>query len=84
MLWAKTKSTAVVQSSNHLARDVHSFHELLGIEADPRSWEAKQLGAVGKVGAQAIQGTKDAAPFAGAVAGLVAVAVAGVKARDQE
>jgi hypothetical protein len=84
MLWAKTKSTAVVQSSNHLARDVHSFHELLGIEADPRSWEAKQLGAVGKVGAQAIQGTKDAAPYAGAVAGLVAVAVARVKAHDQE
>ncbi len=58
--------------------------QLLGIEAHPRSWEAKQLGAVGKVGAQAIQGTKDAAPYAGAVAGLVAVAVARVKADDQE
>ncbi len=79
MIWTRTRSTAVVQSGNHLAVDVHHFHVLLGIEADPRSWEAKQLGRVANLGSQAIQKTKDGAPFAAAAVTLAGIAAAGKK-----
>lgn len=81
MVWTRDKSIAVIQSSNDLARGIHDFHGLLGIEADPRSWEARELGPVVKVGAHAIQGTKDAAPVAAAVVGLASLAAARKKAR---
>lgn len=83
LVWTRTKSLEVVQAGNHVARGVDDFHELLGIEADPRSWAARQLGPVVEKGAQAIQGTKDAAPYAAAVVGLVGLAAAGKKAQDQ-
>lgn len=83
MGWARTKSTAVVESGNHLAGGVHDFHESLGIEADPRSWEAKQLRRAADLGSQAIQKTKDGAPYAAAVVTLASAAAAGKKFQDQ-
>lgn len=61
MLLNWTKARAVVQSGNHVAAGVHDFHELLGIESVPRSWEVRQLEPAAEVGAQAIQTTKDKA-----------------------
>ncbi|WP_067477498.1 hypothetical protein [Actinomadura hibisca] len=51
-----TKSPAVVQSSNHVATDVHDFHERLGIESgrlssEPRRW----VGAVAEVRNKALE-----------------------------
>jgi hypothetical protein len=62
MLLNWTTARAVVQSGNHVAAGVHDFHELLGIESVPRSWEVRQLEPAAEVGAQAIQTTKDKAP----------------------
>ena len=81
MVWTWTKSLAVVESGNQLAVGVHDFHELLGIKADPRSWEARQLAPVAEMGAQAIQKTKETAPL---VAAAVAVAALGVGKAMQE
>ncbi|ACY97508.1 hypothetical protein [Thermomonospora curvata] len=41
VLWHPTASPAVVRAGNDIAAIVHAFHELLGIEADRQSWEAK-------------------------------------------
>jgi len=84
LVWTRTKSLAVVQSSNHVARDVDDFHELLGIAADSRSWQAKQLGPIVDKGALAIQKTKDAAPYAAAAVGLLGLAAVVQKATGQE
>jgi hypothetical protein len=83
LVWTRSKSLKVVQAGNHVASGVDDFHELLGIEADPRSWAARQLGPIVEKGAQAIQGTKDATPYAAAVVGLLGLAAAGKKAQDQ-
>jgi hypothetical protein len=72
MLWNWTKALAVVQSGNHVAAEVHVFHELLGIASVPRSWEARQLERAAEMGAQAIQKTKDTAPRV-AAAGVLLV-----------
>lgn len=84
LVWTRSKSLEVVKAGNDVARGVDDFHELLGIEADPRSWAARQLGPVVEKGAQAIQGTKDATPYAAAaVFGAVGVVAAGKKVQDQ-
>ncbi len=83
LVWTRTKSLEVVQAGNHVARGVANFHELLGIEVEPRSWAPRRLGPVVQKGAQALQGTKDAAPYAAGVVGLVGLAAAGKKAKDQ-
>ena len=84
LVWTRTKSRAVVDSGNHVARGVDEFHGLLGIEADPRSWEVRELGPVVEKGAQAIQGTKDGAPVAAAaVVGLAGLVAAAKRAQDQ-
>lgn len=75
MLWHRTKSPAVVQSSNNVAAGVHDFSELLGIASDPRSWEERKLRSTAEIGAQAIQMTKDAAPAVVAVGGLALGAI---------
>ena len=80
LFWTRAKSMAVVQSGNHVASDVHRFHELLGIEDDPRTWNVKELGRVAKVGSQTIQQTKDKGPTVLKVAGTVAGAIASVAA----
>jgi len=82
LVWNRTKSLEVVQAGNHVAKGVDDFHELLGIEADSRSWMARQLGPVAEKGARAIQGTKDATPYAAAVVGLAGLAAAGKKVQD--
>lgn len=83
MVWTRTKSLAVVESGNHLAVGIHDFQELLGIEADLRSWDVRQLGPVLEKGAQVIQGTKDIAPYAATVLGLVSLAAFGKRVQDQ-
>ena len=80
MLWTRTKSLAVIHSGNDLALGVHEFHDLLGIEAKTRSWEARQLGRAEDLGSQVIQKSKDGAPAA-AVVTLAATAALGAKAR---
>ena len=80
LVWARAKSLEVIHAGNYVARGVDDFHELLGVEADPRSWAARQLGPVVEKGARAIQGTKDAAPVA-AVVVAAGLAAAGKKAR---
>lgn len=75
MVWSLTKSMRVVEAGNQVARGVDAFHELLGIEAEPRSWMPRELTPVEEKSAQAIQGAKDGTPLAAAVAiGLTTVA----------
>lgn len=80
LLWARTKSLAVVRSGNDLALDVQEFHDVLGIEAATRTWEARQLGRAADLGSHFIQKSKDGAP----IAAVVAVAVIGAKAQGQD
>ncbi|MET7670511.1 hypothetical protein [Micromonospora luteifusca] len=80
MVWNRTECLEVVDSANHLAAGVHNFHGLLRIESDPRSWQERRLGPAADLGSQAIQKTKDTAPYAGAGVGFLAfAAVAGKK-----
>jgi hypothetical protein len=81
MLWTRTKSLAVIDSGNDLALGVQEFHDLLGIEAETRSWEARQLGRAEDLGSKVIQKSKDGAPAAAAVIALAAI---GAKARGQD
>lgn len=37
LVWTRTESLDVVEAGNHKARGVRDFHQLLGMEADPRS-----------------------------------------------
>ena len=83
MLWTRTKSLAVIDSGNDLALGVQEFHDLLGIEAEARSWEARQLGRTEDLGSQVIQKSKDGAPAAAAVA-LAATAALGAKVLGQD
>jgi hypothetical protein len=80
MLWTRTKSLTVIHSGNDLALGVQEFHDLLGIEAETRSWEARQLGRAADLGSHVIQKSKDGAPAAAAAVALVAL---GAKARGQ-
>ena len=81
MIWARTKSLAVVEAGNQLAVGVHEFRDLLGIKDELRSWDARQLRPSLDVGAKVIQGAKDNAPTAAAIMTLVgAAAVVGKKA----
>jgi hypothetical protein len=73
MLWTRTKSLAVIASGKGLARAVQEFHDLLRIEAESRSWEARQLGRAEDLGSQVIQKSKDVAPAAAPVLALAAV-----------
>lgn len=82
MLWNWTKALAVVVSSNHVAAGVHDFHELLGIASVPRAWDARRLERAAKMGAQAIQKTKDTAPSVTA-AGVLLVGGAVLKNKVQ-
>jgi hypothetical protein len=80
MFWTRTKSRVVIDAGNDLALGVQEFHDLLGIEAETRSWEARQLGGAEDLGSRVIQKSKDGAPTAAAVA-LAATAALGAKAR---
>ena len=71
ILWTRAKSLSVVDAGNHVAGILDDFHQALGIEADMRSWEPRQLGRAASVGAQAIQKTKDSTPYI--AAGTLAV-----------
>ena len=82
MLLNWTKARAVVQSGNHVAAGIHDFHELLGIESFPRSWEVRQLEPAAEMGAQAIQRTKDKAPSV-AAAGVILLGGAVLKNKFQ-
>ena len=42
VLFNPKQSPAVVKSSNHVAAEVHEFHELLGIESGRESSEARR------------------------------------------
>lgn len=83
MLWTRTESLAVIDYGNDLALGVQEFHDLLGIEAETRSWEARQLGRAEGLGSQVIQKSKDRAPAAAAVVALTTAAL-GAKARGQD
>jgi hypothetical protein len=80
MVWTRTKSLSVIHSGNDLALRVQEFHDLLGIEAETRSWEARQLGRAEDLGSQVIQKSKDGAP----AAAVVALGAAAALARGQE
>lgn len=84
MLWTRTKSLAVIDSGNDLALGVQEFHDLLGIEAESRSWEARQLGRAADLGSQAIQKSKDGAPAAAGIIALAATAALGANALGQD
>jgi hypothetical protein len=81
LFWTRTKSLAVIDSGNDLALGVHEFHDLLGIEAETRSWAPRLLGRAGDLGSRVIQKSKDGAP---AAAALVAMAAAGARAVGQD
>jgi hypothetical protein len=83
LVWSRTKSLKVIQAGNEVARGVHAFQELLDIKAEPRSWAPRQLRPVAQRGAQAIQGTKDATPYAASLVGLVGLASAGKKVHSR-
>lgn len=81
LLWTRTKSLAIIDSGNDLALGVQEFHDLLGVEAETRSWEVRQLGPAENLGSQVIQKSKDGAPAAAAVVALAAI---GAKARGKD
>jgi len=81
MLWTRTKSLAVVDCGNDLALGVQEFHDLLGIEAETRSWQARQLGRAQDLGSRVIQRSKDGAPAAVAVVGLAVTAALSARAQ---
>lgn len=84
MVWNRTKCMEVVDLANHLAAGVHNFHGLLRIESDLRSWQQRRLRPAADLGSQAIQKTRDTAPYVAAGAGLLAVvAVAGKKLQGE-
>lgn len=83
MVWNRTRCLEVVDSANHLAAGVHNFHGLLRIESDPRSWQERRLGPAADLGSQAIQKTKDTAPYVAAGAGLLALVAVGKKVQDK-
>ncbi|MCC5953681.1 MAG: hypothetical protein JJU45_16435 [Acidimicrobiia bacterium] len=66
VLFNPKQSPSVVESSNHVATDVHEFRELLGIESGSRSSEARRwrdaagerLDQARSTGAQGIDGVK--------------------------
>jgi hypothetical protein len=79
LLWTRKKSLSVIDSSNGLALGVQEFHDVLGIDAESRSYETRQLGRAADLGSHVIQKSKDSAP---AAAGVLAVAAAiGAKVR---
>ncbi len=84
LLWTRTKSLAVIDSGNDLALGIQEFHDLLGIEAETRSWEARQLGRAEDLGSQVIQKSKDGAPAAAGVVALAATAALGANALGQD
>lgn len=76
IVWNRTKSLDVVASANDLAAGLDDFHGLLTIEANLRSWEARELGRAAEVASQAIQQSKDNGPAVVGTAALAATAVA--------
>ena len=84
MLWTRTKSLAVIDSGNDLALGVQEFHDLLGIEPESRSWEARQLGRAADLGSQVIQRSKDGAPAAAGIVALAATAALGANALGRD
>ena len=66
VLFNPKQSPAVVRSSNHVATEVHEFHELLGIESGHESSETRRWGEAAAerwekaraTGAQGIDGVK--------------------------
>lgn len=76
LVWNFSKSREVVEVGNEIAKGVNGFHDLIGIEAEARSWTLRQLGPVAEKSALAIQVTKDGTPYA---AGLGVAALALVK-----
>ena len=64
VLWNWTSAQAVVDSSNKVAGGIQVFHELLGIESDPVTWERRRLDRPAELSAQAIQQTRDHGPKA--------------------
>lgn len=84
MLWTRAKSLAVIDSGNDLAFGIQEFHDLLGIEGETRSWEARQLGRAEDLGSQVIQKSKDGTPATATVVALAATAALGAKAWGQD
>lgn len=58
----RDRSMGLVASGKHLAVEIHQFHGVLGIQADQRFWESKQIGRMANLSSQAIQKTKNGAP----------------------
>lgn len=79
MVWTWTRSFAVVGSGNEIAARVDRFHRHLGISAEARSWEPRQLAAPVEFAAKALQETKDNAPAMTLVGVLSGVAGLGLK-----
>ncbi len=80
----RANATAVVQKGNSVAAGVQDFHALLGIESSSRSWERRHLGPAAELGSQAIQKTKDSAPYVAAASGLAMAALAFERMSNQE
>lgn len=80
LVWTRSKSLVVIESGNHVAADVGSFHRVLEIESEAQSWEPAQLGWLADIGSKTVQKAKDGAPVAGTMAGF---ALAGVVAYNK-
>lgn len=74
IVWNRTQSLDVVAYANDLAAGLDDFR-LLAIEADLRSWEARELGRAAEVASQAIRQSKDKGPAVVGAAALTATAV---------
>lgn len=82
IVWTRTKSLRVITAGNEVAGRVDTFHDLFEIDQPQRSWQARQLSSVADGGSRLLQGSKDAAPTAGAVVGAVALGLAAKKIKD--
>lgn len=79
MMWNRKASPEVVGWSNRLASSLHDFHVSLSIDADPRSWETRQLTRLPELGAQAIQKGKEAAAPGAALASAAVLVKGAIK-----
>jgi hypothetical protein len=76
--WNLTNATNVLYSGNAVAADVHRFEELIGVQSELLEWDERQIGFASRVGAVALQKTRDAAPVAAKIAGAVVPVVGAI------
>ena len=77
MVFNRTRSLSVLNAASRVSTGVDEFHGLVSIDADPWSWNARQLGRAWDIGSHAVQTIKDKGPTVVTVGLVLGGAVAG-------